>query len=137
MRRLGLASAAALAACTTAACSPLPVACPAIGYASTLTATLAEPRADVTLELCVTAGCTPRALDDVPVDEPIEVCESMDCVTATPEPDTGADDGIWMLERGDSVDGWTISIMAGGETIAYRLLGADGAVLDEGEVEPD
>lgn len=129
--------AAALVATATAACAGLPTACPAVGYSSTLTVTLAEPHDGVALELCVTQGCTPRALDDVPVDEPIEVCDSMECVTASPQPEASADDGIWMLERGDGVDGWTITIFTGGTAVGYRLLDPAGAVLDEGEAEPD
>ncbi|QCR20442.1 hypothetical protein C1N71_14150 [Agrococcus sp. SGAir0287] len=136
MRTIGLA-AMALAATSTASCSA-PLACPTVGYSSTLTVELAEPRDDIALELCVTEGCSPRARDDLPADEPIVVCETLDCVTATPTPDepARADDGIWMLE-GDGVDGWSVTIMTGGEVVAYRLVASDGVVLDEGEVTPD
>ena len=119
MRRLGLVATTALAASSTAAC--MPIACTTIGYSSTLTLRLAEPRDDAILELCVTAGCTPR-----PIDDP---------TPAAPD----ADEGIWSSVDGggDGVVGWTISIMTGGPAVVYRVLAADGTVIDDGEVEPD
>lgn len=138
MRRLGFVAATALAASATVACMPLPVVCTTVGYASVLTVTPAEPRPDISLELCVTEGCTPRAFDEAPSDQPIEVCETEECITGAPEePAASADDGIWQIESGDGRDGWTVSIFSGGTVVAYRLLDADGALLAEGEVEPD
>ena len=62
IRRIALAATTMLAATLTAACSA-PSVCTAVDYVASLTVVLAEPRSDVTLELCVTEGCTPRALD--------------------------------------------------------------------------
>lgn len=139
-RRRGLAALAALVVSATAACAPLPAVCTTIGYSSTLTVTLAEPRDDVALELCLIDGCTPRPVDEVPSDAPIEPCVDDGCWTQSPAADDGPDvaaDGQWVLERGDGLDGWTISILSGGDVVAYRLLAADGTVLAEGESRPD
>ncbi|SDH50623.1 hypothetical protein SAMN04489720_1457 [Agrococcus jejuensis] len=119
MRRLGLVATTALAATVTAACAPLPVACPAVGYFSTLSVTLAEPRDDVALELCLSAGCAPAPLDELASDEAIA-------------------DGLFGEASGDGLEGWTISIMSGGtDAVGYRLLDVAGTVLAEGEVEPE
>lgn len=136
MRRVALAAAVVVAAGATAACAPLPFACTTIGYSSTLTVTLADPRDDVALELCLAEGCTPRPVDEIASDEPIEICQTEACITATPDGSAQGDDGHWALEGGDGLDGWTITIISG-DVVGYRLLAADGTVLAEGEVEPD
>lgn len=104
-----------------------------------LTLTLAEPRDDVELELCLVDGCTPWPVGVLPSDEPIEPCGD-GCWTQAPASGDGPDvaaDGQWFLEGGDAVDGWTISVLSGGDVVAYRLLDATGTVLADGEVQPD
>lgn len=120
------------------ACAPLPLVCTTVGYSATLTVTLAEPRGDVELELCLVEGCTPRPVDEQVPDQPIEICETEACITAAPEESEQiAAGGQWMLQEGDGVDGWTISVVGGGDVVAYRLLAADGTVVAEGESRPD
>lgn len=118
MRRHALAAATTLVASATAACLPLPVACTTIGYSSTLTVTLAEPRPDATLELCLAEGCTPAPLEELSSDEAFA-------------------EGRFGEASGDGRSGWTVVLGGGGDAVGYRLLDADGAVLAEGEVEPD
>lgn len=120
MRRVALAAAVVVAAVATAACAPLPLACTTIGYSSTLTVTLADPRDDVALELCLSDGCTPAPLDQLSSDEAFA-------------------EGRFGEASGDGVDGWTVVLGGGGDVVGYRLLDADGTVLAEaeGELEPD
>lgn len=117
MRRHALAAATALVASTTAACLPLPVACPAVGYLSALSVTLAQPRADVTLELCLTEGCTPAPLEELSSDEAFA-------------------EGLFGEASGDGISGWAVVLGGGGDVVGYRLLATDGTVLAEGAVEP-
>ena len=123
MRRLASSIAAAAAILALPGCTsfPIPFACPAIGYSSAASIELSAPPAGLSLELCSGEDCTPG-----PVEEPVEVGS-----TATP-----LSTGIFGLE-GDSVAGWTATLLDSSAAMGYRVSDAAGAIVQEGILHVD
>ncbi|KQP67822.1 hypothetical protein ASF40_20030 [Microbacterium sp. Leaf288] len=108
-------------ALTGCASFPIPFACPAIGYSSAASVQLSAPTAGLSLELCSGEDCLPG-----PVEEPVKVGS-----TATP-----IATGVFGLE-GDSVGGWTATLLDSPALMGYRVSDADGAIVQEGIIDVD
>ena len=123
MRRLAssIVAAALILALTGCTSFPIPFACPAIGYSSAASIQLSAPTAGLSLELCSGEDCTPG-----PVEEPVEVGS-----TATP-----LSTGIFGLE-GDSIAGWTATLLDSPALMGYRVSDAAGAIVQESILDLD
>lgn len=107
------------------ACASPGFVCSAVGYPSVAKIALAEPRANVDLELCDGPGCVPG-----PPMVPVE----MQPPRATVEP--LVDTGVFSIV-GDGLSGWSADFVGGQSVVGYRLTDTLGGVIAEGAVDVD
>jgi hypothetical protein len=93
----------------------------AVGYTSVAAIRLTQPTAGLSIELCSGHDCTTG-----PVEKPVEVGATAPPVAT----------GIFGLE-GDSLAGWTTTLLDSPAEMGFRIFDAEGATVREGIVSVD
>lgn len=136
-KRLGGLSVAFIASAVLAGCSgPIMNACPAIGWANTLTVTLEGVTDDVSLvQLCIDDECSTPAPSQPYSDEPAqsETLGPKDLKTYTPDP-RAVELPYFASKINDQ--SWEIALsMSSPENVTLRAFSASGIVLADEDVK--